>query len=68
MFPVITGEPDALSLTTKLEQNVLEREREREKRERESKRERYAYMVMSKKARTENPTHMQWYPFCPVLI
>ena len=31
MFPVITGEPDALSLTTKLEQNVLERERETER-------------------------------------
>ena len=30
-LPVFTGEPDALSLSTKLEQNVLERERERER-------------------------------------
>ena len=36
MFPVITGEPDALSLTTKLEQNVLERERKETEREREA--------------------------------
>ena len=49
-MPVLAGEPEALSLMTKLEQNVLERERQREERLRH---------VMREHIQARNTTHSQ---------